>query len=44
MFLAVSVQLWRFLAVGGSIRRASRAQGEGAAWDAVLELTLRYEI
>jgi hypothetical protein len=44
LFLALSVQMWRFLAVGGSIRKAGRVQEEGAAWDAVLELTLRYEI
>ena len=44
LFLAASVQLWRFLAVGGSIRKAADPQGAEAALDAVLEMTLRYEI
>ena len=44
LFLAASVQLWRFLALGGSIRKAADPVGHQAAVDALLEVTLRYEI
>ncbi|MFC1609406.1 C40 family peptidase [Myxococcota bacterium] len=44
LFVAASVQIWRYVAVGGGIRKAMSLQSGEAALDAVVDLSFRYEI
>lgn len=45
LFATTSVELWRYLSVGASVRKAfDVASASGAAFDAALDVTFRYEM